>query len=267
MRVSVIVPSRLVKCPVSARDSLWLDRALMQVRRQQLPPGVEVEMIVGLDKGMADKVPGRFADETLMFVESQGNGQALAVNTAVKASTGDVLAFLEDDDYWEVDKLAVQLPFLEQYEFVSCVQREIDEMANFVGYNAFPTPSGWLMRRELWNRVGIMATPADGFWFHVDTEWLGRLNVILAGGAVGWNDREPGKRKRVHLAHQGFEHPWLDNVRRHSDVIYLPHSEPLVQRYRNPDGGMGTIAKNPQAKAQSDREHERMLATFGRVPW
>ncbi len=244
MKISVIVPTRFQKNPVSTLGNLWLDRALCQVQRQSYTG--EREIVLGVDAGQ--RPPERFSN--VIVADSGTVGQAAAVNAAVKASTGDVLAFLEDDDYWEANKLEEQLPWLDKFDFVSCNQRLIDEDGNFVGYNAFATPSGWMMRRELWDRVGPMDTSVQ---WHVDTEWLGRLN---ASGA-----------KRVHLLHQGVQTEPLRFIARKSLIVEGAHREPLVQRLVNPKGGMAKIATDPIAKGVSDYEHRFMMGAFSEIPW
>jgi glycosyltransferase involved in cell wall biosynthesis len=273
VKISVIVPSRLAVNPVSEHGNLFLDRALMTIRRQSVYAAHDVQLIVGLDAD-GPEPPGRFTDVT--FVRSDGKGQAKAVNAAAAVATGDVLAFLEDDDYWYPRKLELQLPHLERLyswtqdkegslrrstevessigrDLVSCNSREIDEYANFVRVNNFPTPSGWIMKRGLWEKIGGFD---ESFRWHVDTEWLGRAN---AAGAT-----------RLHLINEGNldERKWLPNIAQYSGVVALSDEpEPLVGRLVNPAGGMATIARDPVAQAESRREHERFLQKWGEVPW
>jgi GT2 family glycosyltransferase len=259
-RVSVIVPSRLQINPTSEAGSLWLDRSLMTVRRQTVFAAHEWEFLVGLDAN-APWPPERFTD--VRFIRSVGAGQALAVNAAAAHATGDVLAFLEDDDYWYPGKIERHLDrHAADYEFVSSNSREIDEYANFLRVNDFPT--GWTMTRETWAKVG----PFDeSFRWHVDTEWLGRANcksvrrchLVSAGRVIVMG--EGGTRESPDGGN------WLAQVYKHSDVIFTEEPEPLVGRLVNPHGGMSKIATDPEAAAQSREEHERMIAKFGEVPW
>lgn len=107
------------------------------------------------------------------------------------------------------------------------------------------------MRRETWDKVGPFN---ESFRFHVDTEWLGRFNRLGL--------------KRVHLLHQtaDLSDPWLNNVKAYSDLVLANGlQQPLVDRLVNAAGGMGQIAS--QAQAQSELEHQQMIAQFGAVPW
>ncbi len=260
MKVSVIVPSRLQPNPVSHKGNLWLYRALESALGQTgMAPDVKLEIVVGLDADSREVDPGfiawlkaQYDDPVVMVVHSPGRGQSAALNAAVKASTGDVLAFLEDDDLWHIHKLAVQLPLLKRYDIVTCNQREIDEQANFLRYNDFPTPSGWVMTRRTFDQVGWFD---ETFRFHVDTEWLGRAII--------------GGLKRCHVVEDGHAPTdFLGNVARFSDVVQSDDvTESLVSRLVNPAGGMGTIARDPMAAAQSIGEHDTMRIRFGGVPW
>lgn len=254
-RVSIIIPSRLQANPIStgyATPSLYLDLSLGGILRQTAE--VDMEIIVGLDRGEKSRVPDRFLEKgkvPLLFVEA-AESQASAVNEAFVHTTGDLLAVCEDDDLWDGNKLAYQIPFLDEFDLVTCNQRERDIQGNFLRYNDFPTPSGWLMKRATWEKLGGFD---ETFKYHVDTEWLGRAN------AAGL--------KRVHLIQDGHAGgSWLANVGRFSKVMKTDGvHEPLVHRMVNPDGGMAAIRKDPAAQAVSTREHAIMQERFSGVPW
>lgn len=265
MKISVIIPSRLAPVPTTTTDSLWLDLAFRAIAAQQDVDVGALEVVIGVDHGTLERVPARFLRASvadwprLRFVESEGEGQARAVNAAVRDSTGDVLAFLEDDDQWTQERLRRGLEHLEQgWDFVSSSARELadDGFNSFIRYNDFPTPSGWMMPRATWDRVGPLN---DGFRWHVDNEWLGRAT---AAGVRRLHQVDQGGRARV-LAPES----WLANVRRYSAIAVMATEVPFVSRIRNRTGGMSTIAANPMAGAQSLREHEMMVERFGAVPW
>ena len=257
-RISVVIPSRLqenLNGHLEGVKTLWLDRAINSVFRQNTD--AELEVVVGLSPGHPD-IPDRFGDG-ITFVAAPRPGQAAAVNAAVNASKGDVLAFLEDDDYWRsLNKLAIQLPYLDAYKLVTSNQREVTFDGQFVRINDFATPSGWLMRRKTWDEVGGFD---ESFRYHVDTEWLGRANQKI-GARVG---------DRVHLVESACRNmrgrPWLVNVARHSSINTHDEPDPLVERMVNPEGGMATIASDSVAAAQSVTEHRIMVERFGEVPW
>lgn len=259
MKVSVVTASRLAINPASSRADLYLDRAIASVRRQTVYAQHEWELLVGLDAN-APWPPARLENANgVRVIRSPGAGQALAVNTAAAFATGDVISFLEDDDAWHQQKMEYQLQALAGgYDFVSCSQREVTPDGDYVRINDFATMSGWIMPAQIWRSVGPMD---ESFKWHLDTEWLGRLN------AAG--------KKRLHFAEHAAEHaeagqmrPWLRFVGAHSAVAMTDGLlEPLVTRTVNPGGGMATIARDPAEAEVSRVEHARMMTAFGQVPW
>lgn len=77
--------------------------------------------------GTADLVKERFFCEPRVVVHQLGSNQgaAYARNVAIEAARGRFIAFLDSDDFWHSNKLAVQIPLLE-----SC-----DACFAFSGYN------------------------------------------------------------------------------------------------------------------------------------
>lgn len=255
MNVTVIVPSRLQVNPASESGNLYLDRALKSVTRQEGRERI-TQIIVCVDPGKAAAVPPRFTETSLDFVtvqvrEAPEPGQAAALNVGVREARNDVLAFLEDDDYWEPRRLRYGLAVLEQgHDMVTSNQRVIDQDGNHIGIDDFPTPSGWLLRRAL------LRAPAfdQSYRYHLDTEFLGWAN------SVGL--------KRAHIVEQNAPwRDWLVNVRRHSAVVQAEEVLPLVVRTDNPRGGMARIRTDPGAMAVSQDEHRRMHESYGGVPW
>jgi hypothetical protein len=255
----VITPSRLATNPAGSGQNLYLDHALSMAKNQTAD--VPLEFVVGLDRPPSmmtwayrslfrrKHLPKRFKDVRGAYGKG---GQAAAVNAAVKASTGEVIALLEDDDFWDPYKLSMQLPRLDDFDLVTCNQREIDTHGNFLRYNNFATPSGWVMRRETWDKVGGFY---EGFRYHVDTEWLGRAHKAGV--------------KRIHLVQEGVvADAWLAQVQQRSAIATTDGiTEPLVHRFVHEGSGMAKIRTDHEARLRSADEHALMFARFGEVPW
>jgi hypothetical protein len=246
VRVSVIVASRLQPRPGAGSDALWLDRALRSGARQSAAPDLDLEVVVGLDPGA--QLPPRLAG--VVAAPASRPGQAAALNAAVAAAGGDVLAFLEDDDYWEARRLAYGLARLGRYDLVTSSQREVDADGGFVGLNDYPTPSGWLLGRTAWEAVG----PFDEGFTFVDSEWLGRAN------AAGL--------RRLHLAEAGApDRPGLRQVAQYSALASTAERDPLVLRTANPDGVMGAARADAAMRARREADVRRLVERFGGIPW
>ena len=263
--ISVLIPSRLVENP-NRPGELWLERALRSIGAQTILSRQKVEIVVGLDHDVdapAVKSPPALK---LRFVNVEKNrrpGQASAINAAGAAATGQLIAILEDDDSWHQAFLMTAARALGNCDFVSSSQMLVDEHGTPREPMYFPTPSGWLMRRELWREMGGFD---ESIRYHVDMEWLGRLN-------------EAGKR-RVHLVERGFpldmaflkEHKkWLAHLAQGQPlpVKLQQHAAPvpLVVRTLSPNSGTNQIRSNPDAKGQSKREMDALRKRFGTTPW
>lgn len=251
-RISVIIPSRLDPNP--SGGGLYLDRALASVQRQTIPVH---EVCIGAQRGarLPQRLPTAPRGAEILFCETTAPGQAAAVNAAAASATGSVLAFLEDDDLWEPKRLAIGLTAMRisQAPFASSNQIEVRPDGTVLRINDFATPSGWLIAREVWQQIGGMDTL---FRWHVDTEFLGRLN-------------QAGVR-RIHLV-EGRRtpqiRPWLVSVARHPDLYFTNEPHPLVVRAVNPHGGMARIASDPRAAQESRNEHEELMRRYGEIPW
>ena len=119
--VSVIIPTY--------KRSEKLDRAVRSVINQTY---TNVEVLVVSDNEpdddytkQAEKLVQSFQDTRVKLVKQvhHKNGAA-ARNAGIKASTGEYIAFLDDDDFWDKEKLELQVPILnsldESWGGVSC---------------------------------------------------------------------------------------------------------------------------------------------------
>jgi len=246
--ISVIIPSRLQQRIGAADGTLWLDQALAQVARQEA--GLVCEVIVGIDPNAVP--PPRF--DPALFRHAAAPGQASALNAAIAAARGEFLAILEDDDGWAPCKLREQMRHLERYDIVTAGQLELDSEGTQVGERVFATPSGWLMRRTIFDRVGAF-DPA--FRYRLDNEWLGRAN------AVGLH--------RIHLLSRSaiVSDPLaVANVAKRSAVMLGPEScSHLVFRTVNPNGGTTRTNTEEEAAQRSRQEYALLVDRFGEIPW
>ena len=255
-RLTVIIPSR-----VQDDQMLFLNRSVGSIRRQVLSGQFDVNIIVAVDQGdMLD--PQICRNLGIQCIESHGKSQAAALNSAIRKLDCDYVAFLEDDDRWQPQFLQVAAQALDIGGFVSSNQIIYDEHGDIVRFLDFPTPSGWIMAYDTVSRVGEFN---ETFRFHIDNEWLGRLNLsgvtrvhllehyapldlaVLAQDRVQIRQMLEATQNRIH-------------VLRHEFLF------PLVQRFAHSNSGMAQIMTDPDKQAVSIAEYERLIQQFGRVP-
>jgi hypothetical protein len=246
VKTSVIIPNRLQGRPGGAPGQLYLHRAVASVRRQTAAAVVELEVVVGLDPG----VPPPVSRPGVVFAHGRVARQACALNAAVAASRCDLLAFLEDDDLWHPRRLEYGLACLAEFDLVTCNQLEVDPQERPVGVNDYATPSGWLLSRAAWDRVG----PFDETFTFVDSEFLGRAQ---------------GQRlRRVHLVEAGASfRAGLVQVARNSAVRRTQERGPLVVRAVNSGGVVASLAQGGGARQRHQEDCRRMVAKYGTIPW
>jgi hypothetical protein len=266
MRLLVIVPSRLER---DSSGRLFLAKALDAIAAQQLSsaPGSGLDIAVKISIGVD---PGAVLPTDLTLPEHAGvshaaaRSQASALNAAAEALDHDFVAILEDDDRWLPGHLETSLRALHEREldFVSSTQLQIDEKGNVASIFDFPTPSGWVMRRAVWQSVGPFDT---SYRYHLDNEWLGRL------AARGF--------RRGHLVECTAPldprwmsvRPWLHHVLTNggprSTLLRHDQPAPLVHRMVHAGSGMSAVANDSKARSTSQQEYERLARTYGRIPW
>lgn len=109
--VSVIVPAyRAARTIGRAIDSL-----LAQTRRP--------DEILVIDDGSPDDLPAALATygERVRLHRKANGGAASARNRGIELATGNLIAFLDADDYWEHHKLERQLAILERHPEVGLI--------------------------------------------------------------------------------------------------------------------------------------------------
>jgi glycosyltransferase involved in cell wall biosynthesis len=129
-RVSVIVPAR------NAEDHL--DEALQSVAKQTFR---DWEVVVADDASSDRTAEVAMSHERVSLVRiDRAAGPSAARNAAVERSTGELLAFLDADDYWERDYLVEQVALFDR-------SREAGGTTGIVACNArLLGPSGFLPR-------------------------------------------------------------------------------------------------------------------------
>ena len=99
--VSVIIPTY--------NRQIVISRAIESVLAQSLSPREVIVVDDGSTDGTAD-VLASFGD-SIRSIRQNNQGQAVARNVGVDHASGDYVAFLDSDDWWNVDKLERQLEF------------------------------------------------------------------------------------------------------------------------------------------------------------
>ena len=106
MELQNIYPKFSVIIPVFNREK-FIHRAIESVLNQSYK---NFELIV-VDDGSTDETPNIIKKYPIKIITQKNRGVSAARNAGIKASKGDIIAFLDSDDEWKRDKLLVQADF------------------------------------------------------------------------------------------------------------------------------------------------------------
>src|SRR5690606_21734140 len=171
--ISVVVPS--YNC------AGYLERALASVQAQRYPAD-RVDIVV-VDDGSVDDTPAvarRFAasDPRITVIEQANAGPAAARNRGMQAGGGELVAFLDADDTWEPDKLALQAEVYCRDPLVGVIQCG----ARFVDAGGRPL-KGWVRCSRVL-RGDILLDYVCDFFLITSSVVVPRQCLV----AVGWFD-------------------------------------------------------------------------------
>ena len=266
MKLLVIVPSRLER---NGSGRLFLAHALDSIASQQLPSAlgpdreIAVEISIGVDPGAV--LPTDLTlPENARVSHAAARSQAAALNAAAEMIDHDFIAILEDDDRWLPGHLEKSLRALHDrdLDFISSTQLQIDETGEVASIFDFPTPSGWVMRRAVWQTVGPFDT---SYRYHLDNEWLGRL--AARGFRRGHLVESTAPLDPRWMSVRPWLHHLLTNGGPHSTLLRHDQPAPLVHRTVHAGSGMSAVATDAAAQSTSQHEYERLARTYGRIPW
>lgn len=181
--VSVIIPVH--------NGQEYLAAAVESIRKQNY----ELLEIIIIDDGSTDNTEkiARGLGPDIHFLFQQNAGPASARNTGIVASRGEIIAFLDSDDFWPPDRLTVAIRYLEQHPEVGYL---LGKQMMFMERGCAVPPwmkAVWLSepqdasnlgvltaRRVTLDRVGLFNSEYSS---GEDTEWLLRANeagVLMA---------------------------------------------------------------------------------------
>ncbi|MPZ48110.1 MAG: glycosyltransferase [Dehalococcoidia bacterium] len=173
--ISVIVPVY--------NGERFLQEALASALGQTRPP----DEVIVVDDGSTDGSATIIQSLPVTYLRQENQGPSAARNLAIRHASGNLLAFLDQDDVLLPHKLEAQLQALREDPdagYALCYLRYLYEDKGAPGWfhgkgpeqgePGYP-PSCWLIRRETWDRVGPFQADRR---YTQDMDWLARANDL-----------------------------------------------------------------------------------------
>lgn len=196
-----MTPKVSIICPTfNGASRGYLQEAIESVLDQSF---TNYELFI-IDDGSTDgtkKVCEQYLqDSRVNYIFQQNGGPARARNTGVKASSGEFICFLDDDDIWKPNKLQRQIDFIHDelsnvpnWGMVFTWVELIDSQGKILGYrghhqkgsiykkllfeNIIDATSSVLIRREVLENVGLLDESLESsedwdMWLRISKEYL-----------------------------------------------------------------------------------------------
>jgi glycosyltransferase involved in cell wall biosynthesis len=274
-RVSVIVPTR--DRPALLREALQSIRALER-------DGVTFEILVG-DNGTLDDTVAVTKAAGGIHLRTTKNGAGAARNIALRAATGNYIAFLDDDDLWTLNHIHEHIALLESDRRLAAVMGQIvttdterqpsgepwphtipqaDELVRLMLSGYFPQIGATVLRASVRQSIGEFDERLTG-----DQDWDFQLRTarrypigFVAKPCVLFRQRPPGAFDKLQLTRVRF-----------TRKVFFRHAIPEWRRWRSPlefiRGYFGAMTGyyNYFAQAAVDRAAERRRAATLLAIW
>ena len=151
-----------------------LSRALQHIA-DETPPQTE---IIVVDDGSTDdslEIARAFGKSypLLQVISQENRGPAAARNVGIRAARADVLAFLDVDDLWPRESLALRLRHLQENPYLDLVLGQVQVNRVLEGELTEPFVAfligAALYRKEVFDKVGFFD---ESLRFSEDTDWF-----------------------------------------------------------------------------------------------
>jgi hypothetical protein len=118
----------------------FVERAITSVIEQDFPPD-EMEILV-VDDGSTDATPAivkRFASR-VTYIRKENGGQASAFNLGIPQARGEIIAFLDGDDWWQHNKVSAVVDAFEKNPQAGVVGHGIFQIDSATGNGSALSP-------------------------------------------------------------------------------------------------------------------------------
>lgn len=252
MNISVVIPA--------FNNERHLGRAIDSVLAQTRP----AEELIVVDDGSTDRTGevARAYGDKIRYLRQENAGASAARNAGIRAAAGEWIAFLDADDEWLPDKLALQTEHLENHPELPWTCGNYIECLCQSGYRAPALPEKRIL--DLLN--GGQASPdylqtySKGLTGHTDTMLI-RRNVLEEAGCF-----RPEQKRFNDLdlwLRIAYRRPQIGYLAQPLAIHHLEAGEHISVRFHTPQVCRELIERHLQLAAEQQRlDAFRPLAVF-----
>jgi glycosyltransferase involved in cell wall biosynthesis len=134
-KISIVTPS--------FNQGAYIERTILSILNQNYP---NIEYII-IDGGSVDntvEIIEKYSDKISYWVSEKDSGQSNAINKGFRISSGEIVAWLNSDDFYTagiLKKIATIFLENEKANIISCQTIRIDESGNFIRQADVPSTS------------------------------------------------------------------------------------------------------------------------------
>lgn len=164
-RISVVTPV--------FNGARFIEETISSVLDQKYP---HLEFIL-VDDGSTDntrEIMSTFGD-SIRVISQKNTGHVIARNEGVRAATGELIGFIDQDDIWPEGRLEKMIPFIMSGAFDYVRGKTLlfgDYILEDVPIYRYPIIGACLYRREIFSRIGLFDEEMDA---GEDFDWNVRL--------------------------------------------------------------------------------------------
>lgn len=168
----------------SFNQAQFLEQTIKSVLSQECP-GLEYCIVDGASTDRSVEIIKKYESSLIYWVSEADNGQSQAINKGINRANGQIINWLNSDDYYEPNKLSEVVKLFSKKDISAvCGRSRLFNVSGTVSYSRgtdiykdnLPKTIGWarmdqpetFFSKEAWDQVGLLN---EALHYCMDREW------------------------------------------------------------------------------------------------